>query len=184
MTTSINSIDSLTSSISVGGSEAFRFNSSGITSGVGNRLAQTQHLQTGALMSGTTLMSANDVIPQQTQGDQYMALTITPTNALSILEIDVTAHCAASVAQEYAILALFRDSTAAALAAMITVTGNFVGGMCIVTFKHRVSAGAITASTFKIRGGATSGTFYLNGSSVRRLGGVMASTMTIKEYLP
>jgi ribosomal protein L5 len=56
----------------------------------------------------------------------------------------------------------------------------------VVYFKYMMTAGTTSATTFKIRCGPDVGaTITLNGSaSARKFGGVAASRITIKEYLP
>ena len=82
-------------------------------------------------------------------------------------------------------IALFQDSTANALAAVnspIIVTGvAIVGG---VSFIHTMTAGTTSATTFKVRIGASAaGTTTFNGSAgARFLGGVYASSIVITEY--
>jgi hypothetical protein len=44
-------------------------------------------------------------------------------------------------------------------------------------------AGTTSAITFRVRAGNDSGTYTLNGAGgVRKLGGVMASSITVTEY--
>ena len=147
------------------------------------RIAQIQSTQTGAVNTGTTLIPNDDSIPQITEGDEYMTVAITPTSAGSTLEVEVSIMVTSSVLT-WVTAALFRDSTANALAAaqvygVTTTTGGFI------TFKHRVSASSTSATTFRVRaGGADAGTMTFNGSSTaRRLGGVMASSITVTEVL-
>jgi len=151
-----------------------------------NRLAQIQTFQTGAVATGTTTIPLDDTIPQITEGDQYMTLAITPTNASSTLEIDVTCVVSNSLAGRL-ICALFRVGTTDSLA---VVTQNIHTATAIITFTYKavISAANTNAQTFTVRaGGATGqgGTITFNGSSgTREFGGVMSSRITIKEYLP
>ena len=147
------------------------------------RIAQIQSTQTGAVNTGTTLIPRDDTIPQITEGDEYMTVAITPTSAGSTLEVEVSIMVTHSVLT-WVTTALFRDSTANALsAAMVYGVTAATGGF--ITFKHRVVAGSTSATTFRVRaGGADAGTMTFNGSSTaRRLGGVMASSITVTEVL-
>ena len=56
------------------------------------RLVQVVNTQTGAVATGTTVMPIDDTIPQNTEGDQYMTLAITPTHASNKLLIEVSGH--------------------------------------------------------------------------------------------
>ena len=77
-------------------------------------------------------------------------------------------------------LALFQDSTAGALAAVMFRGSSRVTN---TTLTHYMDAGTISSTTFKVRvGNESAGTITLNGhSSVRKLGGVAASSITITE---
>ena len=44
------------------------------------RLVQVVNTETGAVATGTTNAVADNTIPQNTEGDEYMTLAITPTN--------------------------------------------------------------------------------------------------------
>lgn len=146
-------------------------------------IAQIQSTQTGAVATGTTIIPQDDTIPQITEGDEYMTASITPTASTSTLEVEVSIMVTSSVLT-WVTAALFRDSTANALAAAMvygvtTTTGGFI------TFKHRVVAGSTSATTFRVRaGGSAAGTTTFNGvSGGRQLGGVMASSITVTEVL-
>ena len=147
------------------------------------QLAQIVTTQTGAVATGTTIIPFDDTIPQSTEGDQFMSLAITPTNASSTLEIEVTAFfCPSSSANQT--MALFQDSTANALATSSqSQSPNFVAEH---TIKHVMTAGTTSATTFKIRSGNAAGyaTTFNGLAAARYYGGNLASRITIKEYLP
>jgi hypothetical protein len=140
--------------------------------------------QVGTLATGTTLVPFDNTIPQSTEGDQYMTLAITPTNVNSTLEIDVL-WCGGNSGGNYLAVCLFQDSTANSLAA--SWNAGFQNNTPIsISLKHLMTAGTLSATTFKVRcGGIGAGTTTFNGFSGNQLfGGVMASRITIKEYLP
>lgn len=149
------------------------------------RVAQIVTYATGAAATGTGTIPFDDTIPQNTEGDQYMSLAITPTSASSTLEIEVTVFASTTAAATNMCVALFQDSTANALAAGYTVTVSNTCLVCI-TYKHIMAAGTTSATTFKVRAGPdAAGTVTFNGLyGGRRYGGVMPSRITIKEYLP
>lgn len=138
---------------------------------------------TGAVATGSTVIPGDDTIPQNTEGDQYMTLAIVPTSATSLLLIQVTAVLASSGTNPTLIAALFQDSTvdALAVAAVSTATASAV----TITFTFIKVSGTTSTTTFKMRGGAnTAGTTTFNGISGSRLfGGVMASSITIREII-
>ncbi len=160
----------------------------GISDGViGNRHFATgvcvQEVGTtlGTVATGTTLIPIDNTIPQNTEGDQYMTLTITPKSTTNILIIEVVLIVADSVIGN-PVVALFQDSTASALRAVIAQWA--VDKPMPLNFKHRMVAGTTSATTFKVRaGGQTAGTLTINGiAGTQYLGGVLASSITIREY--
>jgi hypothetical protein len=123
----------------------------------------------------------DDTIPQSGEGTQLMTQAITPGNSSNILEIEVIVPFAGTTGGAAAVVALFQDATASALAATVADTGSagYSSGLHLI---HRMTAGTTSATTFKVRVGATSGTLTINGaSSARLLGGVSAARLIIRE---
>ncbi len=143
-------------------------------------VVQVVNTMVSSLSTGTTTMPSDDTIPQNTEGDEYMTLSITPTNASNKLLIKVVFNYESTSADSHYV-ALFQDSTANALAAAQDIRGaNEEGCVC---FNHYMTAGTTSATTFKVRSGnAAAGTTTFNGEGgARRMGGVMASSITIME---
>jgi len=139
---------------------------------------------TGAVATGTTITPLDDTIPQITEGTEFMTRAITPKNSNNILVIDVTLNVASSVVTPTFIAALHQDSTANALAAM-TAQCNNADGATNITFRHIMTAGTTSSTTFRVRvglGGAATVTFNGVAAGTRRMGGVMASSITVTEY--
>jgi hypothetical protein len=146
--------------------------------------AQVVNVPNGNLATGTTLIPFDDTIPQNTEGNEYMTCAITPTNASSTLEIDVL-WCGASSTSNYMAVCLFQDSTANALA--VSWNGIYQANSPItIPIKYLMTAGTTSSTVFKVRAGAIgAATTTFNGfGGNRHFGGVMASRITIKEYLP
>ena len=145
---------------------------------------QVVNVQTGAVASGTTLIPSDDTIPQNSEGDEYMTLAITPTDASNKLKIDVVLFASHSRDGSWIPSALFQDSTTGALASMF---GNYNAGSALAgageSFTHYMTAGTTSATTLKVRvGGSHTGTTTFNGQGGgRKHGGVMASSITITE---
>lgn len=141
---------------------------------------------TGTMATGTTTIPADNTIPQNTEGDQYMSLSITPTNASNILVIEVIANINTTIASNaLMIMGLFQDSIANALAVCAaTVPTNGTGNA--IPMRYEMVAGTTSATTFKIRiGGNTAGTTTFNGFNTSAyFGGVFASSITITEITP
>ncbi len=138
--------------------------------------------ETGAVATGSTTIPRDDTIPQNSEGDQYMSLAITPKASANILVIDVVFIGSVSGGGSSFYAALFQDSTANALAASGTNYANQVT-INIVSFRHIMTAGTTSSTTFKVRAGGTAGTLTFNGESGSRIfGGVLASSIMITEY--
>lgn len=157
------------------------------TASASNALAgsvvQVVNTQTGAVSTGTTTIPLDDTIPQNTEGDQYMTLAVTPTSATNKLRITVVAVAANDVAGGTLIAALFQDSTANALAAVSQGFSDANNRGVNLKLEHYMTAGTTSATTFKVRiGCSAAGTTTFNGRNGARLfGGVAASSITIEE---
>lgn len=154
----------------------------GTAIGLGN-VVQTVYYQTGVYNSGSTAMTQNSSIPQNTAGDEYMTLAITPTSTTNKLKIDVVVFGGCTTGSNGWSVALFQDSTANALAAGMApaISGDYDRGE--VTFTYYKIAGTTSTTTFKVRAGVhSSGTFNFNGTGGNQtFGGVMASSITVTE---
>lgn len=148
------------------------------------RLMQVVSTQTGAVATGTTTVPPDDTKPQNTEGDQYMSLAVTPRSASSRLIIRVTMNWSLSTLGNSAVISLFQDSTADALAT-VAQTQYVAGAVNTTTFTHVMTSGTTSATTFKVRAGPVSaGTLTFNGQAGGRFfGGVYASGITIEEVL-
>jgi hypothetical protein len=147
-----------------------------------NWVVQRLSSQTGALATGSTTIPSDDTIPQNTEGNQYLTLSITPKNTANILKIEVTLAITNSASGSMT-AALFQDSTANALAGQQSdVTAG--GALINMKFTHTMAAGTTSSTTFNVRAGLQlAGTTTFNGQSgARKLGGVSASSIVITEY--
>ena len=145
---------------------------------------QVVNVMSGAVSTGTTQIPFDDTIPQNTEGNEYITLAITPRSATSKLVIDVVL-CTSVNALSSGGIALFQDSTASALAAAYyTWAGtNYNVPLCLT---HYMTSGTTSSTTFRVRAGTNgANTLTLNGSAGGRIwGGVMASSITITEVVP
>jgi hypothetical protein len=148
--------------------------------GAGGTIVQVVNSTDTALATGTTTMPYDDTIPQNTEGDEYMTLAITPTSATNKLLIIADCQFASSAA-DHETLALFQDSTAGALAA----AGMFQGGNEAhpISLMHYMTSGTTSSTTFKLRlGNNSANTTSFNGKNgARKYGGVSSSSLTIME---
>ena len=145
------------------------------------KVLQVVNVTDSAYASGTTTVSNDDTIPQNTEGNEFMTLAITPTATNSKLKIEVVCNFSAPSDSQQGQVALFQDSTANAIAAVHQEMG--VGArLNAVSFNHFMTAGTTSSTTFKVRAGSNAaGTCGFNGGGSRLLGGVMSSSITITE---
>ena len=146
-------------------------------------VVQVVNTTTGAVATGTTTMPQDDTIPQNSEGDEYMTLAITPKDATNKLKIDVVWHGSSGASSGIMVAGLFQDSTAGALASGSGGTHDAANDMQHIYFTHYMTAGTASETTFKVRVGFNaSGTTTFNGAGgSRRLGGNFASSITITE---
>lgn len=149
-----------------------------------SKVVQVVNTIVSAVSSSSATIPDDDTIPQSGEGAQLMTLAITPTNVNNKLRIDVVVMLSSNTANRNA-AALFQDATANALAAGTACIFNS-GDMQCLSFTHYMTAGTVSATTFKVRGGGMqAGTMTFNGEGGARIfGGKMASSITITEYLP
>jgi hypothetical protein len=133
-----------------------------------------------------TDLPVDDTIPAITEGDGVMSLTVTPTNAASLLHIHACLAVGSSAAGVVG-AGLWIDATSPALIA----DGTRVEGSTDVQrmiIDHYVSASNTTQRVYQIRIGPDAGgpaNAFLNGSGGGRyFGGVMRSTLSVEEILP
>jgi hypothetical protein len=145
-------------------------------------VVQVVNTQVVTTANGSTIMPADDTIPQNTEGDEYMTLAITPTSATNKLKIEVLAFIDSNTSTLDFAGALFQDSTANALCACTLQRG--AGGVAQpMVLTHYMTSGTSSATTFKFRAGVISaGNLYFNSINTGRImGGVLASSITITE---
>lgn len=150
------------------------------------KIAQIVPCPTTAEANGTTTVPADDTIPQNTEGTEFMTCSITPTDAASTLIVSVNFFGASGTTSRYLTVALFQDSTADALNAVSSIVSTTNGTMTIPIL-HTMTAGTTSSTTFKVRAGVnTSGTTVFNGATAgnRLYGAIPKSTILITEILP
>ncbi len=139
----------------------------------------------GAVNTTTTALPNDDTIPQNTEGGQFLTTSYTPSSAANLLNVSMQMNLAHATTGIQMGMALFRDSTANALAA---VQGRHTAGLTLnvpYNINHSVIAGATTSTTFNGRGGGDTGaTVTFNGVGGGRLfGGVMNSYIEVREIM-
>lgn len=139
---------------------------------------------TGAVSSGTTILPADDSIPRNDEGDEYLASDpFTPKSAKSKIRVAVVFHLSTDEEDVPVAAAIFKDSD---------VDGLKVGAhscpladeIIQLTFAHEEASGSTAARTYKVRAGVSASecTMTFNGIGESRMyGGKLASSITITE---
>ena len=152
-------------------------------SGYANAQALVQRAHTTiASTSGTSTIPLDNTIPQNTEGSQITTLSITPKNTANRLVI----HChipTGNLSSAYNIIALFQDSTANALACQDTVIAS-ANYHYSIDLWYEMAAGTTSSTTFTVRMGSNTGTWYLMDNALANFGGVLVSNaiFEILEY--
>lgn len=143
---------------------------------------QLVRLDSSAVATGTTTIPEDNTIPQNTEGDQYMSQAITPASASNLLRIRVQGQFSNSASAYWLIMALFQDTTASALAAIMNLQTTATGGL-VASLDWLMLAATTSSTTFKMRaGGAGAGTTTFNGQSGSGMfNGTMNSWLEIEE---
>jgi hypothetical protein len=140
---------------------------------------QQVYAEYSAHSSTTTVMPLDDTIPQNTEGAEFMSVSITPTSLSNYLLINVTGMLLGSGGQNI-VGAIFRDSIADAIAAGFFYIASAGDGL-MFTLSVRIAVPSTSSMTFKFRAGPGSGTLYFNGYTGRLLGAIPKSTITVTE---
>jgi hypothetical protein len=152
---------------------------------------QVVYASTTANTSGNTAIPLDNTIPQITEGVEMLTSTITPKSATSNLIIQATMYFGETAnGANYPAAALFRDSTANALATGYNRAAfNAFDAAAPVQITHSVASSSTSATTFKVRCGLdATQTIVLNGVTNNTpsyqypvYGGTFRSSITIWE---
>lgn len=130
---------------------------------------------------GATVTPVDDTIPQNTEGDQYMASpSLTPISSANVVDV----VCQATVSNAGTgrqVGALFQDATANAIAVDDTI--GTAGQNCIHHLEYEAQLQILTATVFKFRSGNSAGNgATFNGTGGARLfGGAYNSFIRVRE---
>ena len=146
--------------------------------------AQVIYSSTSAYASAATTTPYDNTIPQNTEGNQVMTISITPTSALNLLNIISLDNTSGDTTNSTRVHALFQDSTADALAATNQFPGASNYYMVPTYLYFSMASGTVSLTTFKLRIGGATGTIGFNGSANLGTGlfnGTVNSFMQITE---
>lgn len=144
---------------------------------------QYQYASTASVVTCSTNIPYDDSIPQNTEGDEVITVTITPSNSSNILVIKAGfSGTGSGNSSTMTAGAIFQDSAANALSASFS-RGSVTQAQEYVLVTHKMAAGTTSPTTFKLRVGGSADTFYVNGnhSGTRVLGGVSVSYIEVWE---
>ena len=151
-------------------------------------IIQIARIQTGAMATGTTTIPIDDTIPQISEGDQYMTVSITASSAINLLRASAQAWASWNVNSGAGwTAALFQGGAANAIAAgkeLYTDPGVSTH-LRNIPLQTTVLAGSVSSQAFACRvGGASAGTITFNGQSGARIyGGVIVSYVEVMEVM-
>jgi hypothetical protein len=148
------------------------------------KIIQIVETNVSSVATGSTAFPVDDTIPQNTEGTEFITLSITPQKATNKLRIDVIWNGSATGTNTNIGMGLFQDSTANALAAVLAPKNDTSTSVSQIQLSHYMTAGTTSVTTFKIRVGDNSGnTITFNGVSGGRIfGGIMSSSIIITEF--
>jgi len=168
--------------IKIAAGKTLDLKSQGTTTLPTGSVLQVKNVVLRTLVSTSSSIPFDNTIPQITEGAEAFTLAITPSNASSKLKISAYGMGASATNNRQLIFALFKDTTADALA--VSIGGFQAAGTAEmgINLEHFMTAGTTNAITFRLRFASNNGTGYLNGSgSEQRFGGSAATGMTIME---
>jgi hypothetical protein len=136
-----------------------------------------------AVATGTTILPADDTIPQNTEGVLILSRDVIPTAKANLLHIEWKVFLAHSAVGQIS-TALFQDSAANALCATGAGYRN-TDDFAIRDGGHLMRAGTTSVTSFKVRAGnGNAGTLTFNGAAAsRQFGGVAGSFLKVVEYM-
>lgn len=143
-----------------------------VSFGQAGGVLQIVNSQTTTGTTGSTSgIPIDDTIPQSTEGNEIVTVSITPTNdatTLIVLAEALMSGDSSTAAGETLVLSLFKDSETDALACGgYALTDNDY--MQIVPLTYSMTSGTTSSITFKLRGGidsSSSGEFMYNRDSL------------------
>lgn len=128
----------------------------------------------------TTVIPADDTIPQNTEGTQVLSVSFTPKSATNRVRLRFQCEGANTLASGI-VAAMFSSASANALRATL-VSVTTAGASQQLVLEHEYVPGVTTALTFSVRVGGSTGTVRLNGNTAGRLlGGAVAATLVVEE---
>lgn len=134
--------------------------------------------------TGTTTIPADDTIPQNTEGDEYLTLSVAPVSPCNVVQIRCDTHVASSATGGMS-LALFQDTTADAIRSRLITIGatGSIFDLHLDSLPIKPLTGSST--TWKMRAGLNNaGTTTINGAGGARFhGSAMVTSLVYEEIM-
>lgn len=127
----------------------------------------------------------DDTIPQVTEGDQIISMTLTPQT--TFIEVEALVNVGFASNDNRMTVAIFKDGAANAVASGIGFIASSYLVATPITVKKRIAVTPGVSTTLTVRVGTHQNTYtgYINGNSVTRyFGGTMASFLRAREIRP
>ena len=151
------------------------------------RLVQVVKTSLSSMSTGTTAIPPDTSIPQITEGDQYMTVEITPTHADNILYVTVNIGMFGGTSAVDISHCLFNTNIHTTNSLATTTyyqshASNSCGTAHLNYHCLASDANGTSATTFRLRGGQTSGTYTICGyAGSAQFGASALATMTVME---
>lgn len=151
------------------------------SSPVQGTLLQVQRSLLNTAASTTAVIPIDNTKPQITEGVEYTTIAFTPKSTSSTIKITLRGNFSKDT-NEYATIALFKDSTANALASAPTYIAS--GRIAYTELVYYEANTTLTARTYRMRWGASGNTAYINMlSSGFILDSTMTSGIEVEEFI-
>jgi hypothetical protein len=142
-------------------------------------VVQVVHATTNATTDIANNIPSDNTIPQNTEGSEILTATITPSSSTNKVLVSAVVNGTTISAVTYNV-AIFKDSVANAISASRNYGEGYTYQSVVLYYDSPATTSAVT---YKVRCGASSGTFYLNQNNgdVGLFGGACNSTLTLTE---
>jgi len=151
------------------------------------KVLQVTRSTTASVVTCGTTIPWDDTIPQITEGNEVLTITISPISATSVIYLKFDASGVASQAVvNSGTVAFFKDSTADAIYATAIPFWTASAYGIKLNGSYSELSSSTTSRIYRVRVGSDAGTIYVNGNNAgaRRYGGVSISHFEAWEVEP
>jgi len=151
------------------------------------KVLQVTRSTTASVVTCGTTIPWDDTIPQITEGNEVLTITISPISATSVIYLKFDASGVGSQAVvNSGTVAFFKDSTADAIYATAIPFWTASAYGIKLNGSYSELSSSTTSRIYRVRVGSDAGTIYVNGNNAgaRRYGGVSISHFEAWEVEP